>query len=266
MTRENKLALVIGFGLILFIGILISDHFSVANNQSTADLTQPLEIGSAAMRPNRSLELLVPEIFPDRDEPDDSASASSLREMTPPADESAAGSDVLNTPNLLALENSTTTEPRSAQPSTSEARRQLHTERGDWPKHHLADRETLSAVARRYYGTTQLVDALAEFNGIADPDKVRAGHRLEIPPLDTLVSVTGDEELLRIVPEEGPVSPRSTSRFRDYEIQRGDILSKLAARFMGTGNRWKELYELNKDVIDDPDKLKEGTVIRVPAG
>ena len=28
MTRENKLALVIGFGLILFVGILVSDHFS----------------------------------------------------------------------------------------------------------------------------------------------------------------------------------------------------------------------------------------------
>ena len=28
MTRENKLALVIGFGLMLFVGILVSDHFS----------------------------------------------------------------------------------------------------------------------------------------------------------------------------------------------------------------------------------------------
>ena len=27
MTRENKLALVVGFGLILLVGILISDHF-----------------------------------------------------------------------------------------------------------------------------------------------------------------------------------------------------------------------------------------------
>ena len=28
MTRENKLALVVGFGLMLFVGILVSDHFS----------------------------------------------------------------------------------------------------------------------------------------------------------------------------------------------------------------------------------------------
>ena len=28
MTRENKLSLVIGFGLMLFVGILVSDHFA----------------------------------------------------------------------------------------------------------------------------------------------------------------------------------------------------------------------------------------------
>src|SRR5262245_53652325 len=39
MTRENKLALVVGFGLILFVGILISDHFSVVRSQHAADLT-----------------------------------------------------------------------------------------------------------------------------------------------------------------------------------------------------------------------------------
>jgi hypothetical protein len=39
MTRENKLALVVGFGLILFVGILISDHFSIVRNQQVADLT-----------------------------------------------------------------------------------------------------------------------------------------------------------------------------------------------------------------------------------
>ena len=38
MTRENKLALVVGFALILFVGILISDHFSIVRNQKAADL------------------------------------------------------------------------------------------------------------------------------------------------------------------------------------------------------------------------------------
>jgi hypothetical protein len=38
MTRENKLAMVVGFGLLLFVGILVSDHFSTAQRQETANL------------------------------------------------------------------------------------------------------------------------------------------------------------------------------------------------------------------------------------
>jgi nucleoid-associated protein YgaU len=33
---------------------------------------------------------------------------------------------------------------------------------------------------------------------------------------------------------------------------------------MGSGNRWKYLYELNKEVIKNPDKLKAGVVIKIP--
>ena len=38
MTRENKVALVVGFGLILLVGILISDHLSDARTQEPANL------------------------------------------------------------------------------------------------------------------------------------------------------------------------------------------------------------------------------------
>ncbi|MDG2200015.1 MAG: LysM domain-containing protein [Phycisphaerales bacterium] len=43
MSRENKLALIIGFGLVLFVGVLISDHLSEANRQVTADLAMAVD-------------------------------------------------------------------------------------------------------------------------------------------------------------------------------------------------------------------------------
>ena len=33
MTRENKLVMVIGFGLLLFVGILVSDHLAARDAQ-----------------------------------------------------------------------------------------------------------------------------------------------------------------------------------------------------------------------------------------
>ena len=38
MSRENKLALIIGFGLVLFVGVLVSDHLSANQRELTSNL------------------------------------------------------------------------------------------------------------------------------------------------------------------------------------------------------------------------------------
>ncbi len=51
---------------------------------------------------------------------------------------------------------------------------------------------------------------------------------------------------------------------REYEIQKNDSLWKIAQEQMGSGYRWKYLYELNKDRIDNPDQLTAGAIILIP--
>ncbi len=58
-----------------------------------------------------------------------------------------------------------------------------------------------------------------------------------------------------------PPQPRSD---RTYRIMPGDSLSQIAGRLLDSAARWRELYELNRDVLDDPDDLEPGTVIRLP--
>jgi LysM repeat protein len=38
MTRENKLSIVVAFGLLIFVGMLVADHFSIASHREVADL------------------------------------------------------------------------------------------------------------------------------------------------------------------------------------------------------------------------------------
>lgn len=38
MTRENKLSIVIAFGLLIFVGMLVADHYSVASHREVAPL------------------------------------------------------------------------------------------------------------------------------------------------------------------------------------------------------------------------------------
>ena len=52
-------------------------------------------------------------------------------------------------------------------------------------------------------------------------------------------------------------------RVEIYEIQKGDSLWKIAQKFYGDGNKWKKIYEDNKEVIKDPDLIYPGQKIRI---
>jgi peptidoglycan-associated lipoprotein len=51
---------------------------------------------------------------------------------------------------------------------------------------------------------------------------------------------------------------------KEYTIKKGDSLWKIAEKELGSGHRWKYLYELNKDKIKNHSKLKPGQKIIIP--
>ncbi len=72
-----------------------------------------------------------------------------------------------------------------------------------------------------------------------------------------------DEGKYEIQQEEKVESEIKVST-KEYIIQKNDSLWKIAQKELGNGNRWKYLYEMNKDVIKNPNKLKAGTKIIIP--
>lgn len=49
-----------------------------------------------------------------------------------------------------------------------------------------------------------------------------------------------------------------------YTIGKGDTLSKIAKEHYGSANAWKQIFEANRDVIEDPDRIFPGQVIKLP--
>jgi nucleoid-associated protein YgaU len=49
-------------------------------------------------------------------------------------------------------------------------------------------------------------------------------------------------------------------------IQKGDTLWAIAKKHLGDGNRYPEIFEANREVILDPDKIFPGQKIRIPSG
>ncbi len=49
-----------------------------------------------------------------------------------------------------------------------------------------------------------------------------------------------------------------------YTVQKGDTLSAIAKRHYGQASAWKSLFEANRDVLDDPDRIFPGQQLRIP--
>jgi nucleoid-associated protein YgaU len=52
---------------------------------------------------------------------------------------------------------------------------------------------------------------------------------------------------------------------KTYTVAKGDSLSKIAKREYGSANRWREIFEANRDQLDDPDLIHPGQVLKIPA-
>ena len=49
-----------------------------------------------------------------------------------------------------------------------------------------------------------------------------------------------------------------------YVVVEGDSLWKIAKRHYGDGERWRKIYEANRDLIKDPDRIFPGQQLRIP--
>ena len=50
----------------------------------------------------------------------------------------------------------------------------------------------------------------------------------------------------------------------DYSVERNDSLYKIADSKLGSGERWTEIFELNRDKIKDPSVIYTGQILKLP--
>jgi nucleoid-associated protein YgaU len=64
--------------------------------------------------------------------------------------------------------------------------------------------------------------------------------------------------------EAGVRSTAPTVAARTYTVKRGDSLSKIAKAVYANANKWKLIYEANRDQIADADLIHPGQVLKIP--
>jgi nucleoid-associated protein YgaU len=74
---------------------------------------------------------------------------------------------------------------------------------------------------------------------------------------DMLLDLTVDPSL--------PAPAPAKAAEQTYTVQSGDTLSKISKQFYGDANKYMKIFEANRDVLNDPNMIKVGQVLKVPA-
>ncbi|QDT48134.1 LysM domain/BON superfamily protein [Symmachiella dynata] len=172
------------------------------------------------------------------------------------------------------------------------------------PSYVVESNDSFWSIARQTYGDPKYFQALAKYNErtIPNPKAMRPGIEIATPTAAELEQLYPEllgkvEQASRHVPAvETPIASgdfledeefrgrvgygtgetisRAAANASGYSIARdgrpqyrvssGDNLGTIARRHLGKASRWEEIYRLNQDRLADPNRLKIGTVLRLP--
>jgi len=62
----------------------------------------------------------------------------------------------------------------------------------------------------------------------------------------------------------GAAAPAAASA-KTYTVKSGDTLSAIAKQHLGDANAYMKIFDANRDQLSDPDKIKPGQVLKIPA-
>ena len=91
-----------------------------------------------------------------------------------------------------------------------------------------------------------------------------SGDAITPEAMEKAVLMAGNVQGVQNVSADGIKAPPQTGKVEDYTIKSGDTLSSIAKHFLGNASAYNQIFEANREVIQDPDKIYVGQKIRIP--
>ena len=119
----------------------------------------------------------------------------------------------------------------------------------------------LKIAQGKFHGTTEEHDGKLVFKGTVatEADKNDIWNAIKTIPtwqkdIVADIQITG-----------GPAAGAGVATAsRTYTVKAGDTLSAIAKEHLGNAGAYMKIFEMNKDQLTDPDKIKPGQVLRLP--
>ncbi len=91
-----------------------------------------------------------------------------------------------------------------------------------------------------------------------------AGEAESAEALEKAMLMAGNVAGVSEVRSDSVAAPAATEKVEYYEIVSGDTLSAIAQKYYGKASAYPRIFEANREVIKDPDKIYVGQKIRIP--
>ncbi len=148
--------------------------------------------------------------------------------------------------------------------------------------------DTFWDISKQLYGTHGLFLALYEYNREISPkaDLLKPGMKLRTPscevlkvmaakvtdglperPVGRIVAADGRAAVTRVGRNEARASGifETEKGLKVYRVGEGDTLIKIAVHHLGRAERWKQIYNMNRDQLKSEQDLQIGAELRLPA-
>ena len=107
-----------------------------------------------------------------------------------------------------------------------------------------------------------------EFTQLGPPEpikpKANAGIQLAQNPDPNAAWTASGTSRTRSARRTRNVSRTTFAGMRTYRVKKGDTLSGIAQRMLGSSRRYHEIYNANRDVLRTPNSVREGMILRIP--
>ena len=110
----------------------------------------------------------------------------------------------------------------------------------------------------KFHGNAEERDGKLHFKGTvaSEADKNEIWTAIKTIP-------TWQQDIVADIQVTGGPSAGAATAGKTYTVKAGDTLSAIAKEHLGSASAYMKIFELNKDQLTDPDKIKPGQVLRL---
>jgi len=106
---------------------------------------------------------------------------------------------------------------------------------------------------------------------MSEPQEISVQREISVAPVQTQdIAEVANNQLSIINNQSKPTDytlyeqPERIATQRFHIVRRGETLSAISQKYYGSAGKWRKIFQANRQLIDDADKIQPGTKLVIP--